>query len=452
MARLNLDLKTLAQRVGKALQIGSVCPSEAQWEKCSGACESLLGAAMKQEIGSTAFMLKVIADSIIRPDGQPHRLQIALDPSFLSASGAGASGACRVLTGRWKDDEPFLHLVLPSSKRGRLVMGFGPSASGKTHWAKTVLVLLKEADPLFPDVFFSDDGGLVRESSATYQFAKEMAHRACLAGFKNLHDGLFPSGDVKKAMEAYWLRQSRRGTPVSLYVPETLGTCDFRIPGIGVTVPGIRSCKAKLKTFLDITGDRDAWIGLLIWQHKTAADHGKVEDNMSMFHDEAYACVGCTESGRSREKSEGKPYSSGAYEQSMKNGRVYLAQAPGGQYEIHNAGRKGGVSVLFDTSARGRVSDRFSAMMRQKAARMGVDYVDRRWANTMASLTFAPAVKPATRKSAKSALKPVESSDYIIGQNKSQYDNTGQPRPELNVLPRDPLTYNAQGQLGGRRR
>lgn len=183
-------------------------------------------------------MLKLLADSVIRPDGKPHRLKFGLDDAFFqSEAGKGDKAGCRVFTGRWKDDAPFLHLVLPSSKQGRLIMGFGPSASGKTHWAKTILGLLQKADDQFPEVFFAVDGGLVRESSAVYQFATEMAHCAGFAGFTNLHAGMFVTGDIKHAMEKYLLQESQRSTSsaISLYVPETLGKCEFMVGG--VTIP-----------------------------------------------------------------------------------------------------------------------------------------------------------------------------------------------------------------------
>ena len=393
MDRLKLDLNTLSKNVQAALDIkeealeacksrgGISEASQAEWKKCEGTCNTLITNAVNQEIGSTAFMLKLLADSVIRPDGKKHRLKIGLDPSFFKGERSNKTG-CRLLTGQWKDDAPFLHLVLPPSSspngrlaegprpNGRLVMGFGPSASGKTHWAKTILRLLAQADPQFPEIFFADDGGLVRESSAVYQFATEMAHCAGFAGFTNLHAGMFVTGDIKHAMEKYLLAESQRSA-ISLYVPETLAKCEFMIRG--VTVPLIRPCESYLKTFLDITRD-DKWIGLLIWQHATAADHMNDAVFQKEYPGAEYACVGCEASGKEREKGEGKPYEGKVYAQSMKNGRKYMELAPGGRYEIHNAGRPGGVSVMWDRSVMG-VGNRFSEII-QKVP--GIQYVDAR--------------------------------------------------------------------------
>ena len=353
-----------------------------EWKQCEDKCHTLITDAVNQEIGSTAFMLKLLADSVIRPDGRQHRLKIGLDESFFRRSdkpgGDKANTSnCRLLTGRWKDDAPFLRLVLPTFKdpekptSGRLIMGFGPSASGKTYWAKTILGLLAQADNNFPDVFFAVDGGLVRESSAVYQLATEMAHCKGWAGFKNLHAGMFVTGDIKKTMEQYLLQESKR-VPVSLYVPETLGKCEFMVKGR--TVPLIRPCEEHLKTFLEITQDK-AWIGLLIWQHATAADHTKDTAFLKEFPGAEYQCAGCEASGKEREKSEGKPYEGHVYGQSMKNGQKYMEMAPGGRYEIHNAGCSTCISIMWDRSVRNPVTETFSTIMQGVP---GIKYVDHR--------------------------------------------------------------------------
>jgi hypothetical protein len=44
------------------------------------------------------------------------------------------------LTGVWDIDKARIQISIlgDRSKRSRLLMGYGPSASGKTHWAKTI--------------------------------------------------------------------------------------------------------------------------------------------------------------------------------------------------------------------------------------------------------------------------------------------------------------------------
>ena len=233
---------------------------------------------------------------------------------------------------------------------------------------------MAQADDHFPDVFFSVDGGIVRESSAVYQFANEMAHCAGFAGFTNLHAGMFKTGDIKKAMEEYLLAESNRdgGKPISLYVPETLGKCEV-IAG-GVSLPGF-SCKDYLKPFHEITRDK-MWIGFLIWQHETKAAHKEDTTFLEKYPDPKYECAGCTELGKKREKEDGKPYDSKTYAQSMKNGRKYMEMAPGGRYEIHNAGCSTCISVMWDRSDRNAVTDAFSTIM--SAGVDKIEYVDKR--------------------------------------------------------------------------
>ena len=385
MGRLNLQLGVLSEKVKASLTItdealatckekgGKAEESAKEWKRCSFTCNSLITEAVNQEVGSTAFMLKLLADSVIRTDDKKHRLKIGLDPSFYKRD-VPPGASCHLLTGRWKEDAPFLRLVLPPSTQGRLVMGFGPSASGKTHWAKKLLRLLAQADHSFPKVFFSVDGGIVRESSAVYQFANEMAHCAGFAGFTNLHAGMFETGKIKKAMEQYLLAESNR-VSISLYVPETLGKCEM-IAG-GVSLPGF-SCKDYLKPFHEITRDK-MWIGFLMWQHETASDHMKDTTFLEKYSNMKYKCAGCTESGKKREKEDGKPYDSGVYAQSMRNGRKYMAMAPGGKYEIHNAGCDQCISVMWDRSVRNAFSDKFSDIVKtMNKGNDRIEYVDER--------------------------------------------------------------------------
>jgi len=148
--------------------------------------------------------------------------------------------------------------------------------------------------------------------------------------------------------------------------------CDWKIPKTKLSVPFSPSCQKIIDRYVAVTKDT-SWIGLLIWQHKYGKDHAK---DLSFFENEE--CVGCTESGTDREKKEGKKYSNGAYEGSMEKGLHYLMMALGGQYEIHNCGTPGKVSVMWDTSPRNAVTDAFSDIMRESALRFGIRYVDER--------------------------------------------------------------------------
>ena len=72
----------------------------------------------------------------------------------------------------------------------------------------------------------------------------------------------------------------------------------------------------------------DNWIGLCIWQH--------IEDTQCVFGLE-YKCTGCTESGKARERYEGKKYSSDAWSNSYNSGRLQAKKA-NQWFIIHNTG------------------------------------------------------------------------------------------------------------------
>ena len=241
------------------------------------------------------------------------------------------------LTGLWEDDKTRIQLVrlgaLPHAP-ARLLMGFGPSASGKTHWTRPLLTLFSTTNPHFPKTLLSIDGGIQRATSIVYKAVVEEADRVCVLGFSNLvvagmsmYTSLFDSDSVKNRLVEFLKRQT---IPISLYVPETLGDCGaYRM----------KTCATKYADYLAITGDRASWIGLLIWQHKTADECDQAG---------ARRCVGCTESGTAREIGEGKKYSNGAHAHSMAEGDKEIGIAPGGRYKIHNGGAAGRISLLQD--------------------------------------------------------------------------------------------------------
>lgn len=293
-----------------------------KWIKCVDDCQSLVRKYVDTEVLSTAYVLRTLAASVISVDESSLPLILLIPAS-----------AKIVLTGMWNNDYKYIKLIQYGTekkytpyKNGRLIMGFGPSASGKTFWAKTIIKIFKEADKTFPDSFISIDGGIYRETSNVYQITKELIKKKCFAGFSNLfvtnitllNKTLFSASIIKKAIADYL--KSQRQIKINLYVPETLGGCGI----IG------KDCKKVYKKFIEITRD-NKWIGLLIWQHKIGSE---------CTFNQKHKCVGCTESGKIRERDEGKKYSNMAWSRSINNGMKSILEAPGGSYKIHNTGGK----------------------------------------------------------------------------------------------------------------
>ena len=174
---------------------------------------------------------------------------------------------------------------------GKLIMGFGPSASGKTFWAKTIIKLLSEHSQLkFPHEFLSIDGGLQRETSLVYQIIKNVIKEVHGSGVRNLvspsffsSTSIFSSDTVKKNLKNYLKHQNNVYIYPNLYVPETLGGCALKL-----------HCSSVYKDYISITNDQN-WIALYIWQHK---DTCNLPDHLK--------CKSVVTSGTTRETLEGK--------------------------------------------------------------------------------------------------------------------------------------------------
>lgn len=329
------DNATLNEVVQKAigdlhLNYRKCDPKPDTWASCTADCNTIVSRLIEAELASTYYILQALQNSTL-----PEKNMI----SFTYTT---------PLTGLWKTDKNNIQINIPnnSTKRSRLIMGFGPSASGKTFWAKNIIKLLGEIDSTFPTVFLSIDGGIYRETSLVYQAVLLAVKGYCIKGIDNLvvtsigkkvqstfiswfssnmaGTGLFTADTIKQIIKEFLLQEKKRNStlPISLYIPDTL-VIDSPIN----------------KNYFDITNDEASWIGLCIWQHKTSRD-------CKLFP--PYRCMGCTESGKAREELDGKRYENGAYEWSLENGNVAFRRGKGGCYRIHNAGKTDSISIFQD--------------------------------------------------------------------------------------------------------
>lgn len=312
----------------------------AKWIYCEKACVKALSSQIKREINSTAFMLRVLSNSVIDTTANDEGKNGQFPLKFIFELGTNGK-----LTGVWENDHQYFKLkeLDPQSQESRLIMGLGPSAAGKTFWAKNVIKLMGKANNNFPRSFLSVDGGLVRELSYVYQdIIRALAKHPKIDGLNNLvssgwdpfHKSLFKAGHVKKSVKAYLQTQKPFNDsilPVSVYVPETLGN------------PMSDGFKKGVDKYVKITGDNN-WIGLYIWQGRTPEeDHkwvNKFKISNPKFANENIDAVSTTVSGQGRELTEGKKYSSSAYNYSKKHGYHALKKAPGARIDIHNSGGK----------------------------------------------------------------------------------------------------------------
>ena len=331
--------------------------SKREWKSCSGTCQKILSDLIEKELGSTAYMVRSLFRSVLwanKERGQKVPMTLTFN---------------KPLSGEWAKDINNIKMTFQSqSQTSRLIMGFGPSAAGKTHWAQTLINLFSKVDG-FPQTFISIDGGIYRETSMIYQMIIRTLMRTCTVGFDNLVGStigvksLFKSSNVKDAMMNF-LGNLPRDINISLYVPETLGTCGWY--GASAHL-GSERCITKYKEFIDLTRDTQ-WIGLLIWQHESGSNCNFRKNPK---------CIGCKESGTKREIQEGKKYSSGAFTHSIKKGWKHVigndnypdylptsylfsstsnegseidiikGGAPGGKFCIHNTATRGNPSIIW---------------------------------------------------------------------------------------------------------
>lgn len=279
---------------------------EPTWITCKDRCNKVIEEYVKKEIKSTAYIIRCLKMSMIG------------NPLDISCSDIGK------VTGVWKNDSNLFTINNFKQESGHLIMGFGPSASGKTFWAKNIISMLSDIDSASPKVFLTIDGGTYREASTVYQSVVGILNQKHIGGLTNLvsagfsmGSSLFSSGKVKSTVADYLKTQN----PPNLYIPETLGGCKS-----GLSKKGF--CSNIYSKYKKITNDESGWVGLCIWQH--------VEDTECVFGPE-YKCIGCKESGKERERREGKKYSDTAWSNSFNSG-IINAKKASKWFIIHNTG------------------------------------------------------------------------------------------------------------------
>ena len=129
-----------------------ISAGNAKWIYCEKACVKALSAQIKREINSTAFMLRVLSNSVIDTTANDEGEDGQFPLKFIFELGTNGK-----LTGVWENDQQYFKLkeLDPQSQESRLIMGLGPSAAGKTFWAKNVIKLMGKANNNFSRSFLS---------------------------------------------------------------------------------------------------------------------------------------------------------------------------------------------------------------------------------------------------------------------------------------------------------
>jgi|688.fasta_scaffold394128_1 hypothetical protein len=301
-----------------------------KWIDCENECKILSENKIKYEINSTVFYLQML-NSILISNKENYSIQFKIHNE---------------LTGLWNDDYKNIEMFIINSNgkidngtkpknKTRLIMGFGPSASGKSFNTFRIIELMTLIEKDFPSYFLSIDGGIFREKSHIYQTILNCKNNN-IYGYSNLvkpdpKQGLFDASYVKENIVTYLnYLKSERNFKISLYIPETLPSCDEK------------TCISKYDKYIKLTDDQN-WIGILIYQHKTPED-------CEFKSDIRYTCIGTTVSGERRQLMEGKKYSSAEWDKSYTNGYREMMKALNYRFKLHNTGKKDRINMFYDYS------------------------------------------------------------------------------------------------------
>ena len=338
-------------------------------ESKSSKCNKMLRIALTKELKSTAYMLRALQMMLLNIDDS----NTGENKLYMFVSGKNVK-----LTGKWDHDKKFLNIDVKRSKlqnntqKNYLVMGYGPSASGKTFMAKKIVNIVQKENKknvVFPPNVISIDGGILREASEIYGvIGLNNKHNVlknnnkCLKnfknsvgtwpggivstsktygrGFKNLVIGFeYPFGpksiytSVAKKQCIDYLKNQNMKNKMCFYIPETSA-------GIG---PFPKYAFTKFSSF-----GKDGSIILRIWQHK---------ESDSCPYKKEFQCAGTIKSGTSRAEKEGKIYSSKMWESSMKASKLFKYSSLY-SFDIHNSGRQTGKTIIADLS-KNKLIDQF---------------------------------------------------------------------------------------------
>lgn len=352
---------TLIDFIQDAISTATQDARNSSWYFCNGKCYETLHALIDAEINSTLYMLRILSEAQF-----DHRTEKDL-PNFVSFRCKGNNA----WTGVWRQDKNNIEMLWKDGqdgqkrKEGQLVLGLGPSASGKSFWGKYLTKWLNLAVWNNKEsCFLVVDGGKYRELSVVYQSILQAISSSTsnsdikgikgIKGLMNLAMNgtkswdprlwkksgiLFDTDMIKKPVLSFLCKQK---VYPNLYVPETLSTCDigFLIPKIHIFL-GVNDCEQKIQQYKDITGGSP--VILNIWQHEEGGEKCPFKSG--------YQCKGCIASGREREIGEGKKYSPDGFRTARNAAKIedHTASPETIVLKLHSS--QSGTSILVNHSS-----------------------------------------------------------------------------------------------------
>ena len=217
-------------------KISNVLPTndkiENNWRNCVKDCYTICHEYVKNEVESTAYMLRILSASVLG-DTKNYKVCFHIEHDI--------SNFVNIISGKWNDDtkkpdDNSPHKSTTQDKQvfqieicrisqdgkfilsennenkpenGRFILGAGPSASGKTYNAGLIIEMMKMVDTDFPTFFMTIDGGTYREQSVIYQtIIDAVKNKNQYPGLKNLmsasifsmENSIFETDSIKKVI------------------------------------------------------------------------------------------------------------------------------------------------------------------------------------------------------------------------------------------------------------
>ena len=284
--------KIIEYGVGILTELGKYADSDSQEITCCMDFPRLWNI----ELYSTSYMIRLICNSFKNITGP---INIIIDLTHVKANIFIWDNIKNNITIQINGED-----MNRNPKQRRAIVGLGPSGCGKTFVADEVLEALDYVNVC------SIDGGLSREHSIAWQLITTSDKM-----IKKLYTTFTFSNKIHaRDIVLNFIRKF----DISVYIAETATGDSF--------------ISQKLYSSIKISEIDKDWIFLYVWQHL---------NNSSLFKctfPEGYQCRGCDVSGKNREKSEGKKYSSNGYPASFKAASAYLRDHNGTKILVHNSG------------------------------------------------------------------------------------------------------------------
>ena len=344
---------------------GRLIGDTSEWEKCNSDCISILKGFVDIETSMTFYWIKYLNECLIK-SSDTSKIEITCSDK---------------LTGLWEVDRDKLKIVVKSDMGENNISGvipvIGPSASGKTVWVVNLVKSLgeggqelirhiyreEEYEPYLAGVL-NIDGGIMREMTDVGRAIVDClrSQNRSTVGISNYHGNIVDSSDIKRKLIDFLTHvHSTHDSKFMVALPDT-ATSSMGLGSAGIKFKNYMFGSLGIRGFVTT---EFIPICFYVYQHLTSGDckyaNTTFEGRGTRVIEGGFKCVGCTESGREREKEEGKKYSAGWRGKNYKSAHAlaenivqFLSESntpPTLCLKIHNSGRK--ATVLEDGSKSG---------------------------------------------------------------------------------------------------